>query len=246
MNSLKITILFSSLLCVSLVTDGVGAGELTKQLADRKEKAGAKRSEKIAKIMQASTEQLEKSGLGTRAPNVGNRFPDETFLNWKKRKVRLSDFWKDGFAVVKFYRGHWCPYCQIELKSYQDQLEKFNKLNAKLIVFTPDTYRYINKTVKHFNLKFPVLSDKNNLFAKKLGIAFQLNPSIKKVYDDFKIDLKDAQDNSKQELPLPATYVVDKNGMVIYKFAKADYTLRADPEEVIEFIENHLKAQAKK
>jgi peroxiredoxin len=212
------------------------AKSFTEQLKAKKD-AFAKQTPKEHKaIMQKSLEEVEKAKIGKKMPNVGDPFPEISLYDEKKRRIHLKDFWESGYAVIKFYRGHWCPYCQLELKAYQDRIEKFKEIGASIVVLTPDTYRYINKTKKKFKLGFPVLQDVNNLLARQLGIIFTLNDDLLGLYGEYKINLADSQANRYNQLPLPATYVVDGTGQVIYKFAKADYTLRADPDEVIEFL----------
>lgn len=230
-------------LTFSFLLNDVSAKSLTEQLKAKKEESSKKLPKDVKEVMAKANKELEKQRLGTRLPNVGDRFPAVSLYDEKKNSIKLQDFWKDGYAVIKFYRGHWCPYCQLELKAYQDRVEKFKKLNAKIVVLTPDTYRYIKKTKEKFKLTFPVLQDVNNLFAQQLGIAFTLNNDVVEVYKSFKIDLASSQANRYNKLPLPATYVVDKNGRVIYKFANADYTLRADPEEVLDIIKAKNKGK---
>lgn len=225
MRLLSILIFFSSSIFASET--------LTEQLDSRRKASMKKRTTEVAKIMHEGNEEVKKMSLHKSLPNVGDPFPDIEMTKKDKSKVSIREYWKDGYAVIKFYRGHWCPYCQIELKAYQDEIEKFNSLKAKIVVLTPDVYRYIDKTKRRFKLDFDIFQDKDNLIGKKLGIVFKLNQKVGGLYKKFKIDLNDSQGNSDKELPLPATYVVNQKGEVIYKFADADYTLRADPLEVI-------------
>lgn len=117
----------------------------------------------------------------------------------------------------------------IELKEYEKFYPEFLKKGAKLIALVPDTTTQISKTRKRFNLSFPIFRDEDNKIAKKFGIAFKLDEGIVEIYKKFGIKLNESQGNQNNELPMPGTYLINKNGRIIYAFADADYTKRLDP-----------------
>lgn len=183
---------------------------------------------KIKKIFKAATNELKDSGLEKKALKKSVKAPD-VLIGEKK----LSEYLKEGPVILKFYRGHWCPYCMIELQEYQSYLQKFKAKKATLIGLVPDLKKYIDKTKKKFNLTFPIYRDANHRIAKKFGLTFRVREDVVGIYKKFDIDLEKSQGNTRNELAMPGTYVINQNGDVVYAFYDADYTKRADPEEVL-------------
>jgi len=169
---------------------------------------------------------------------VGQTLPNFTLKNSNGESVSSNDFNSD-FLVVSFYRGGWCPYCNMELKALQNILPELKELNGELIAITPETPDNSVTTAEKNEISFPVLSDIDNAYAKQLGLAFQLPKELQDVYNDFGIDLVKHNENENFELPLPATYVVNKNREIIYNFAPVDYTQRLAPETILEVVKKH-------
>lgn len=192
----------------------------------RKARAQLEYKENQKKI-QAFNQDLKESGLEKHAIKVGQRVP-----NYKFPDKTLKDYLAKGPVILKFYRGHWCPYCVLELKEYQRTYNTLKKKGVQLIVFTPDKNKYISKTKRDHKLDFPIYSDPENTIARSLGLTFTLNDEVKKLYAQFGIDLSESQGNDKNELPMPATLVINKEGRVTYAFYSVDYTKRAEPLEV--------------
>ncbi|MEM6717142.1 MAG: peroxiredoxin-like family protein, partial [Cyanobacteria bacterium P01_C01_bin.147] len=139
---------------------------------------------------------------------------------------------------IAFYRGGWCPYCNLELKALQNALASIQETGAALVAISPETPDNSLTTQEKNELAFPVLSDLDNQVARQFGLVFQLPASLRPIYDGFGIDLVAYNGNDQFELPIPATYVVQPNGEIVYAFADVDYTKRAEPSDVV----NALKA----
>lgn len=191
-------------------------------------KKSSKASPEIKKQFERALKELKSSGIEQRAVQTGANVP-----LFKIGGKNISEYYKDSLLVIKFYRGHWCPYCMIELKEYEKFLPQIKARGAKLIALVPDTNKEIAKTKKKFNLTFPIFRDESNKIAKKFGIAFKLDQKISKLYQDFGIDLKTSQGNLDQELPMPGTYLINKKGEIIFAFIDADYTNRLDPRDLL-------------
>ncbi|MAZ49549.1 MAG: alkyl hydroperoxide reductase [Halobacteriovoraceae bacterium] len=204
------------------------ADSLKEQIESRKSQSKSKTPAEIKKIMQKATEELKASGIEEKALGVGRKVPD-----FKIGEKPIKSFYEKGVTVVTFYRGGWCPYCMLQLKEFERLYSDFKKDGITLIALAPDTAKEIKKTKRNHKLSFPIFSDSNNEIASQFGLAFQLPADLQKVYQKFGIDLKASQGNSENRLPMPGTYIIDKEGNIRYAFAKADYTLRAEPRDVL-------------
>jgi len=201
-----------------------------KELAD----SGAKRHPGEAQIiMRNGIEELEKSNILSNAAKKGDVFPDFKLPNAKGEEVALSNILEKGKAVITFYRGGWCPYCNLELKAFQNVLPEIKEKNATLIAITPETPDNTLSTQEKNELEFEVLSSENNGLARDLNLVFKLPDDLANLYNKFGIDLEQSQGNQENELPIAATYIVEQDGTIGYHFLAEDYKLRADPEEVL-------------
>lgn len=190
------------------------------------------------------TEKLKNENIRANALKVGDtisffKLPD---ANLKEFDIKKALEEKD-FVVLNFYRGNWCPYCNLELRAYQQILPELNKLNAKLVAISPQTPDESLSTKEKDELEYEVLSDKDNRVSKEFGLTFKLPKELQTIYkEELGIDLEKSNANSEFELPMPAVYVIDKNGKVLLSYANEDYTKRLDPQKVIDTIkENFLK-----
>jgi peroxiredoxin len=135
--------------------------------------------------------------------------------------------------VIAFYRGGWCPYCNLELRALQQALASIQGTGATLVAISPETPDNSLTTQEKNELEFQVLSDRDNQVAREFGLVFRLPASLLPIYEDFGIDLIAHNGNNHFELPIPATYVVRQDGTVKYAFANVDYTKRAEPSEIV-------------
>lgn len=186
-------------------------------------------------IMQASTEALIKESLSTKALQKGSKLPSFDLLNAKENKVNLESF-KSKFLVVSFYRGGWCPYCNVELKALQNILPELKELEADLIAISPETPDNSLTTSEKNELSFAVLSDVGNTYAKSLGLVFQMPEDLRALYHSFNLNVDAHNGNKDYELPMPATYVVNAEREVIYSFISEDYTERLEPSTILEVL----------
>lgn len=207
------------------------ADSLQEKLDARKTGMSKSRTPEMEKVFSdfaKANKSLANSGILEKAIKQGVKVP-----SFKINGKDISSFYKDSLLVLKFYRGHWCPYCMIELKEYETFKSKIEEKGAKIIALVPDTEEYIAKTKRKFSLSFPIYRDKNNQIAKKMGVAFTVKPTVVNHYKGFNIDLVKSQNNTNNELPLPGTYIIDKDGMIKYAFIDTDYTKRADPRDIL-------------
>ncbi|SEB36787.1 Peroxiredoxin [Tenacibaculum sp. MAR_2009_124] len=187
-------------------------------------------------IMAQSTQNLKNKNISDKALKVGDSVNNFELPNALGNKVRLEDSLSKGSVVISFYRGGWCPYCNIELQALQNLLPEFEKYSTTLIAISPETPDNSLNTVEKNNLSFEVLSDIDNKVAKQMGLVFQLPENLREVYHSFDIDVPKHNGNKDYELPMPATYVINPEGVITYAFIPEDYTERADPKEILNSI----------
>lgn len=221
---------------MSFIDNSLSKSASLQDVLDEKKNSGAKKkSKKVKMTMSQATQKLEDSGILKQAKARGQEYIDFTLTNIKGEKVTLSEKLKNGPVILTFYRGGWCPYCNLQLKAYQDRLSDFESAGGQLIAISPEKPEAGDETATKNELKFEVLSDIGNKVAKKYGLVFQVEEDLKEVYLSFGIDLdKNQGDSSKWELPLAATYVIDKDGKIAYSFLNVDYVKRAEPNDIIE------------
>ncbi|MFV0350276.1 MAG: peroxiredoxin-like family protein [Halodesulfovibrio sp.] len=211
---------------------------LTQQLADQKAQSTARIPDAARKIMSAELSLLIESHMVENAPKVGDTIKTFTLPNQNGEAKSLSSFLGNGPVVITFYRGGWCPYCNIELRAYQAALPEITAQGATLIAITPEQPDNSLSTAEKNALAFDVLSDINSDYAREIGIVFSVSDELRTVYSGFGIDLDKHNGQGRYDLPLAATFVIDTNGTVTWAFVNEDYTLRADPVDVV----NALKA----
>jgi peroxiredoxin len=179
---------------------------------------------------------LVDSGIVDRAPKVGDKCPDVTLPNQLGEPVRLGGLLQQGPVVLTFYRGGWCPYCNLELHAYQQVLPELKATGATLVAITPEIADQSLTTVEKNALEFEVLTDLNSEYARKLGLVFTVANELRGIYRGFGIDIEKHNGEGQFDVPLASTFIVDGDGTIAYAFVAADYTLRAEPAEIIKIL----------
>ncbi len=206
---------------------------LTKQLLEANNASREKIPAEALAIMDKATGDLLQQSLSKSVISNGSELPIGELTNTKGEKVNISSFIGTKPLVISFYRGGWCPYCNIELKALQNSLSNFKELGAELIAITPETPDNSLTTKEKNELEFEVLSDINNIYAKSLGLVFEMPEDLIALYHQFGLHVDKHNENKSYELPMPATFVIDVHGKIILSFVKEDYTKRLDPNDII-------------
>jgi peroxiredoxin len=187
------------------------------------------------KIMDRATDELARSGVRSGSHKEGHRVEDFILMDAHGSPVRLQRLLDEGPVVISFYRGGWCPYCNIELRGLQRILPEIKKLGAALVAISPQLPDNSLTTEEKNQLEFPVLSDVGNVVARRFGIVFTLPDDLLKAYEEFQHGLRKLNgEEGATELPIPATFVLDRSGVIRYAFVDEDYTRRLDPEFILE------------
>ncbi len=211
---------------------------LTQDLKDRAAQSAAKYPETTHNIMNNGIQSLRDAKLTTKALKTGDKIPEIKLPNAANKDISVQELLLEKKVILSFYRGGWCPYCNLELRALQQALPDFEKYNATLVAISPETPDNSLSTSEKNNLSFEVLSDTNNKTAKHFNLAFTLPDDLIEVYQGFGIDLEASNGNSNQQLPISATYIIDQDGTIIYDFLQEDYKERADPEEIIKSLKS--------
>lgn len=198
-------------------------------------KAGYKQRvapERVA-MMESATADLRATGIEARALQAGSLAPELTLPDALNRPVRLATLWARGPLVLLFYRGGWCPYCNLELRAWQQQLPELQRLGAQLVAVSPQTPDNSLSTAEKNELAFPVLSDSALQAATGFGVAFEMPLELIELYSRVGNDLAVLNGNGRWVLPVPATYVIDRDGRITFAHVEADYRDRAEPRDVL-------------
>lgn len=209
---------------------------LQSKLEEQKSNFSRKADDTKKKAYEEGITFVKESGFLYNAKKTGDVAPDFTLKNALGEPVQLSEYLKKGKVVLTWYRGGWCPYCNLTLNALQEELANFKKQGANLIALTPELPNESISTSEKNNLQFEVLSDVGNKVAKEYGIVFQLTGDVAELYNDAFAFHKHNGDTTNQ-LPLAATYIIDENGKIIYSFLDDDYRNRAEPSELTAFLQ---------
>ena len=184
-------------------------------------------------ILAKATADLVKSGQAERAVHQGQKAPEFTLPDAKGQTVRLADLLKKGPVILTFYRGGWCPFCNRQLKSYQDHLAELRAKGAELVAISPQLPEYTLSTTEKDALTFPVLSDVGNQVARTYGLVFKLADAVVPIYQAFGIDLVKQNGDGSFELPMPGTYLIGQDGTILLSHVDADYQKRLPVEALL-------------
>jgi len=187
----------------------------------------------VIETMHKATAELKASGLAERARKVGDMAPSFSLKDPEGNIVSSEELLKKGPLVISFYRGVWCPYCNMELQALQAAYPAFEKLGASLVAISPQTAPNSRKSTRQNELTFPILSDEKGKVGEAFGLKFKLPDYLVDLYKSLKNDLPTFNDDPDWTLPMPARYVIGQDGRVVYAEVNPDYTQRPDPEELL-------------
>ena len=204
------------------------------ELAAYKSESRAKASPATVATMQGGVAEVRATGIEATALGVGATAPDFTLPNVDGSSVRLYDLLGRGaVVVVVFYRGAWCPYCNLQLRAYQQLLPELRAYGASLVAISPQLPDGSLSTQQKGSLEFPVLSDVGLDVAKAFGVAYDVPPAVQTMSLGFGNDLAVKNGTGGWMLPIPATYVIARDGRIALAHVDADYTVRLEPDAVL-------------
>ncbi|QSS99347.1 AhpC/TSA family protein [Pontibacillus sp. ALD_SL1] len=197
------------------------------------EKFKANASQETQEKMQSAIDELESSDQG-KGLSVGETAPRFSLPDAKGDSVDLYEQLQSGPAIVTFYRGGWCPYCNMELRVYQQLIEEIHAEGAQLIAISPETPDHSLTTAEKNDLQYHVLSDEGNKVANQFNLVYQLPDYLVDVYKEKGLEVDKHNGDDTWTLPVSATYIIQQDGTIAYEYTKADYKDRVEPSEVVE------------
>lgn len=174
------------------------------------------------------------TGMAEKALNLNSPFPAFELPDANNQLRSLNSLLSNGPLVISFYRGAWCPYCNLEINALQKALPEITAAGAQLIAISPQLPDKSLDQITRSALTFEVLSDLGNKLAKDCGLVFTLPEALRPIYEAWQIDLTGHNGDDSFELPMPATYIIDSDGIVRYAFVDMDYSRRLEPDIIIE------------
>jgi len=184
-------------------------------------------------IMHRATAELVASGQALNAKKAGDKTPEFALKDPDGNLISLTSLLENGPLVVSFYRGVWCPYCNLELQALQAALPEIEQRGARVVAISPQTAPNSRKSQRDNKLTFPILSDEKSRVAAAFGLRFSLPDYLVELYKGFKNDLPAFNDDPAWVLPMPARYVIGTDGIIAYAEVNPDYTQRPDPSELL-------------
>jgi peroxiredoxin len=191
----------------------------------------------LAKAIDGEIERLVHAGVGAQAPRAGDPAPTFTLPDARGGEVSLRRLLVDGPVVLVFYRGQWCPYCDLTLRAYQELLPRIHALGAELVAISPQIPDESLSTAEKKNLAFSVLSDVGNRVARRYGLVFQVPAGLDLLHKGFGVDLARSNGDASNELPVPGVFIVARDGRVAFGWSNADYRERLEPAVVLQRLE---------
>jgi peroxiredoxin len=179
-----------------------------------------------------------RSGLAKVARKVGDQAPEIVLPNAKGKTVDVGTLLKRGPVIATFYRGGWCPYCNLELRAFQKILPKIEAAGSALVAISPEKPDDTLSTAEKNALSFEVLSDVGQKVGRAFGLVYTFSDELKRAYQEFGLDIPATNGSDEWALPISATYIIGRDGTIFYAYTDADYRDRADPEHVFEFLKH--------
>jgi peroxiredoxin len=187
----------------------------------------------VIATMDRATSELIDSGAALRALKAGDAAPDFDLAAPDGTLVGSRDLLARGPLVVSFYRGVWCPYCNMELQALQDALPAFHDAGAELVAISPQTHANSRKSIRDNRMTFPILSDPGNQVAGAFGLRFALPDYLVELYKALKNDLPSFNGAPSWTLPMPGRFVIGLDGIIRYAEVNPDYTRRPEPLDML-------------
>jgi len=198
----------------------------------------------VIEVMHRATAELKASGAAERAKKVGDKALAFSLRDPEGKVVSSQDLLAKGPLIVSFYRGVWCPYCNMDLQALQAALPEFERLGASLVAISPQTAPNSRKSTRDNKLTFPILSDVKGEVGAEFGLKFALPDYLIELYKNLKNDLPSFNDDPAWTLPMPARYVIGQDSTILYAEVNPDYTRRPEPEEMIPALQKAAKVHA--
>ncbi len=215
---------------------GVDSRPLCEILAERKELIAKYVPPETQAIHARAVAELKTQQLASSILPVSTKAPQFELQDHNGKTVRSSDLLAKGRLVLCFMRGRWCPFCVAQMEAMNLVLPQIEQLQATLIAISPQTVKQSFFMHDQHKLRFPLLSDAGNEAARQFRLTYRVNDDQQALYQRTFVNLPFINGDASWELPIPATYVIDRDGTVLYASANEDYTERPEPSDIISML----------
>jgi peroxiredoxin len=217
---------------------------LDERLKALRTKESAETPDELKQVLSTELKGLIASGLAKRAVKIGDPAPEFVLPDVDGNAVSSAALIEKGPLVVTFYRGFWCPFCNADLQAVEAAAERIRGFGASLVAISPQTPANSRLSLQENHLSFPILSDKNCELAEKFGIRWLPSQALQGVYRNFGTDVGKFNGDGSWAIPMPARYVIAKDGTLAYAEVNANYTHRPEPGDVCPVLEKLKKGLA--
>jgi peroxiredoxin len=212
------------------------AGSLREIYADRRELIAKYVPPEIQATHARVVEELKKTGAAERALQVGSKAQAFELSDHNGRLVRSSELLKKGRLIISFFRGRWCPFCVGQMEAMNAIYSELQSAGASFVAISPQTVHQSDLMADQHKLRFPLLSDAGSNVARQFGLAYRVPEYQQEIYRRVFVNLPFVNGDDSWELPIPATYVLNGDGIVSYSSVSPDYTDRPEPTDIVDFL----------
>lgn len=217
--------------------DAAHLPSLGSQLSSYSNESRARRPD-FSKAYDELAERLDILDRGAIGPRIGERIPDFTLPDADGRLISLSSLLRSGPVVISLNRGHWCPYCNLELRAIATVHDEIKELGAQFVSIMPDSAQFTGTYAEQNKLPFPILTDIDLGYSLMLGLVFWVGADIKGLYEEAGIQLQRYHGNQSFFLPIVAKFVVGQDGVVEARDVSIEFRERMEPAAIIAALKN--------
>jgi peroxiredoxin len=221
---------------------GTDTRSLREQFAERKGLIVRYVPRETQAVHERVAEELKRQGIVERALAVGASAPKFTLNGHNGKPVSSEALLATGLLVICFFRGRWCPFCVGQLEAMDRVQPQVEQAGAHLVAISPQTVQQSFFMADQHRLRFPLLSDARNGVARAFGLVYSVPEDQQNIYRRAFVNLPFANGDDSWELPVPATYIVNRDSTILYASADPDYTTRPEPAEIVAILERKFPA----
>ena len=198
----------------------------------------------VVAVMHRVTDELIASGQAERALKAGDRAPEFTLPDPEGKLVASRELLAKGPLVVTFYRGAWCPYCNLDLQALEEARPEIEARGASLVAISQQTAANSRKSQRSNKVGFPIVGDKGGELAENLDLRWHLPEDLQAIHKQLGADLVAFNGENSWTLPMPARYVIGQDGIIAYAEINPDYTRRPEPSDVFSILDQLKRSSA--
>ncbi|MGH9505274.1 MAG: peroxiredoxin-like family protein [Terriglobales bacterium] len=214
-------------------TPGTDIRSLSDVFAERKKLIARYVSQEKQAVHARAIAELKERRLAENVLSAGSKAPSFELADHSGTQISSASLLAKGRLVICFFRGRWCPFCVGQLEAMNLLLPQIEDAGASLVGISPQTVQQSFFMADQHKLRFPLLSDAGNLVARQFGLVYRVPDEQRNIYRRSFVNLPFANGSESWELPIPATFVLDRYGAILYASADEDYTQRPEPREIL-------------